>query len=346
MTKTRFALPFYAAVVLAGSALLPSTAVSQDRGTIEAGIFGRYTLMDDVLSVEDMIAGGGRLGLFLWRNVSIEGDFSYGVASIENPVPPDDEYSSPLWNFRLLWNAPFGQRNAFLLGGGYAYDAFGYARSKPQRSGGPSGLVGVRFGFGDSWSLRGELHGHMGASVDADTELQRPDQDSYFNYGFQLGLSYQFNPFRTKEVVREVPKEVVRVQVDTVYRERIVEQPATAPAAGGTVVIGIVNFVFAKADLTSDANRILSDIAASLARPENRNIRIEVKGHTDAVGGEQANQQLADRRANAVADYLAANGVDRGRITTVAAGKGEPVAENRTPEGRATNRRVVISIVR
>jgi OOP family OmpA-OmpF porin len=348
MTPNRLAYSCIAALALAGSALLSSPVAAQERGTVELGVLGRYTAMDKDLEVEDILAGGGRIGLFFARNWALEAELTYGVGDIENPSSAlEDKYSDPLWNYRIAYNAPFGTRNAFIIGAGYAYDAFGYARTKPLRSGGPSGLLGIRFGLNNNWSLRAEAHGHYAVKVDADEETLRPDQDSYMNIGGQLGLSYQFNPFRRRTVTVTDTVQITRTQVDTVYRERIAPPTQAGPTTGPRtpVVIGLVNFVFAQADLTTDAQRILGDIATSLARPENAGIRIEVKGHTDAIGGEQANLQLAERRAESVAAFLAQNGVDRGRITTAAAGKGEPVAENRTPEGRATNRRVVISIV-
>jgi outer membrane protein OmpA-like peptidoglycan-associated protein len=336
-------------------AAVSSSAHGQPRGTVELGVLGRYTKMADVLDVDNIAAAGGRIGLFVIPNLSLETEVTYGRGNVKNPTLPYDTYSDPLWNYRVLYNLPFGARNAVLLGGGYAYDSYGYARFGPFRAGGPSGLVGLRFAFLEHWSARAELHGHMGLSVDANAAAQRPAQDSYFNVGAQIGLSYTFQPFfRTREVVRVdtvrtvAPSPVPRNVPDTVYRDRIrVDTVRTAgPAITSTVLIGVVNFEFAKYDLTNDAKRILNDVAASLARPENRTIRIEVKGNTDAVGGEQGNMVLGENRARAVADFLAANGVEQGRMTVVSAGKSDPVASNATPEGRATNRRVVISIVR
>ena len=86
-------------------------------------------------------------------------------------------------------------------------------------------------------------------------------------------------------------------------------------------------------------------MAASLARPESQSLRIEVVGNTDAIGGESYNNRLSERRAQAVVDFLRSNGVADTRMTPRAAGEGNPVASNDNPEGRATNRRVLISII-
>jgi outer membrane protein OmpA-like peptidoglycan-associated protein len=69
-----------------------------------------------------------------------------------------------------------------------------------------------------------------------------------------------------------------------------------------------------------------------------------VKGHTDSTGSEPYNQELSERRAKSVQNFLIAKGVAPQRITAIGFGKAMPVASNDTPEGRANNRRVEIEI--
>jgi outer membrane protein OmpA-like peptidoglycan-associated protein len=64
------------------------------------------------------------------------------------------------------------------------------------------------------------------------------------------------------------------------------------------------------------------------------------QGHTDSTGSEEHNQQLSERRAEAVQAHLVARGVDGARITSMGYGEGYPVTTNDTPEGRRQNRRV------
>ena len=71
---------------------------------------------------------------------------------------------------------------------------------------------------------------------------------------------------------------------------------------------------------------------------------IDVNGHTDSTGSLQHNQALSERRAASVANYLASRGVDQRRVSTMGFGPSQPVASNATPEGRAQNRRVEVSI--
>ena len=72
---------------------------------------------------------------------------------------------------------------------------------------------------------------------------------------------------------------------------------------------------------------------------------IEIAGHTDSVGTDSYNQTLSVQRAQAVANYLIARGVNRERIIVTGAGESRPVASNDTEAGRAENRRVEITLV-
>ena len=72
---------------------------------------------------------------------------------------------------------------------------------------------------------------------------------------------------------------------------------------------------------------------------------ITVKGHTDSTGSEVFNQQLSERRAKSVADFLIGRGVDPGRVNWVGYGEQLPIAGNDTEAGRLQNRRVEIEII-
>ncbi|MGG7519395.1 OmpA family protein [Allorhizobium undicola] len=71
---------------------------------------------------------------------------------------------------------------------------------------------------------------------------------------------------------------------------------------------------------------------------------IDVNGHTDSTGSLQHNQDLSQRRAESVANYLASQGVDPRRMSSMGFGPSQPVSSNATPEGRAQNRRVEVAI--
>ncbi|MCL4143021.1 UNVERIFIED_CONTAM: hypothetical protein GTU68_031460 [Idotea baltica] len=69
-----------------------------------------------------------------------------------------------------------------------------------------------------------------------------------------------------------------------------------------------------------------------------------IEGHTDSVGSKSTNQALSDRRANAVRDYLIANGIAADRLTAAGYGEDNPIANNKTRAGRKENRRVEVKL--
>lgn len=111
----------------------------------------------------------------------------------------------------------------------------------------------------------------------------------------------------------------------------------------GTVITlsGSVMFASGQAALLSNARPKLDEVAAALKQSEGQFV---VEGHTDSVGSDSLNQDLSVRRAQSVRDYLVDRGVPSEKIKAVGYGKGRPVTENNTAEGRANNRRVEIVI--
>lgn len=118
---------------------------------------------------------------------------------------------------------------------------------------------------------------------------------------------------------------------------------------GVVVNLPDVLFEFGRSDLTGDAQGRVQGIADVL-NDQARGRRISIEGHTDAIGGEEANQRLSERRAGSVASALATSGVDQARVTTTGYGERYPVAPNTNPDGsdnstgRAKNRRVEVVI--
>ena len=106
-----------------------------------------------------------------------------------------------------------------------------------------------------------------------------------------------------------------------------------------------VKFDLDKADLSPEAESRLAAFVEKL-KAENRNVYVEIQGHTDASGPEAYNDQLGEARAEAVRKYLSQQGVALNRMATISYGESEPVAPNETPEGRAQNRRVAIVVLR
>ena len=74
-------------------------------------------------------------------------------------------------------------------------------------------------------------------------------------------------------------------------------------------------------------------------------IKFEIGGHTDNVGKADYNQQLSEKRAKAVCDYLITKGVDASQLSFKGYGANTPIGDNATPEGRANNRRTELKVV-
>jgi outer membrane protein OmpA-like peptidoglycan-associated protein len=107
---------------------------------------------------------------------------------------------------------------------------------------------------------------------------------------------------------------------------------------------GGVLFRSAESTLLSSAKVKLDQVANALLAVRARNLIVE--GHTDSQGSASYNQGLSQRRADAVRDYLVQRGYPTDRIQARGKGKGSPIADNASPEGRANNRRVEIIIER
>lgn len=107
---------------------------------------------------------------------------------------------------------------------------------------------------------------------------------------------------------------------------------------------GSVLFKSGKSTLMPSAQTKLDQVANALLTIQARNLIIE--GHTDSQGSDADNQELSQRRSEAVRDYLVQRGYPASHIQSQGRGEGSPVAKNDSPEGRANNRRVEIVIAR
>ena len=118
---------------------------------------------------------------------------------------------------------------------------------------------------------------------------------------------------------------------------------APTPTAEKVTFSADAFFDFAKSNLKPEAQAKLTDLVS-----KTKGINLEViiaVGHTDAVGSDAANQKLSIARAEAVKDFLVKAGVEKNRVYTEGKGEKSPVADNKTTEGRAKNRRVEVEVV-
>ncbi|MCU4117807.1 OmpA family protein [Variovorax sp. N23] len=119
--------------------------------------------------------------------------------------------------------------------------------------------------------------------------------------------------------------------------------PPAPPAASKVTFAADAFFDFDKSVLKPEGRAKLDDLVSKI-RDVNLEVIIAV-GHTDSIGSDAYNQRLSVRRAEAVKAYLVTKGIERNRVYTEGKGEKQPVADNKTAEGRAKNRRVEIEVV-
>ena len=123
-------------------------------------------------------------------------------------------------------------------------------------------------------------------------------------------------------------------------------KPAPAkpkPVAEKVTLAADVLFDFDKAVLKNEGKAKLDDLAGKI-----KGVNLEVViaiGHTDSIGADAYNQKLSVRRAESVKAYLVSKGVEPNRIYTEGKGEKQPVASNKTKDGRAKNRRVELEVI-
>jgi len=202
--------------------------------------------------------------------------------------------------------------------------------------------------FGYHWAANSELDGAIGAG-------EVGTHDTYF--GIKVGALYYFdqgepskycqlytgikdeardmtNYDRIEEMIKKnIPKEVVK--------EVVVEKPSKATTSDKWVLVG-VNFANNSSKLTCESYPILFDAAKTLLK--NPDLKVEIQGYCDINASVDYNKKLSQRRAETVKDYLVSKGVAASRLTAVGYGKTDYVADNKSAEGRAENRRVEFKI--
>ena len=330
----------------------PVAASAQRQGAIEIGGFGRFSKFTDTLQLKTGLGGGGRVGIYLFKNLLAEMDLSYAEVDVDRPKNGDIgrdtllTVSHPLWAYRLTYNARLNDNVKLLLGGGYAYDAYGRVRVVAPRGGGPHGLVGLRFIFNDRLSAR--LEGIAHYVTPASKKTQPYPRAKGLNYGAQAGLSLSF--FTRERVTRT---DTVRIAVPAIAatparRDTVVVQRRdtvqVAGKPGRPIVVGSINFGYNLFDLTPEAKLILDRIAESFADPANITRTMTITGHTDVKGPEGYNEKLGQERADQAKAYIVSKGVSESRIIARSAGETELLGTNEDETSRATSRRVVIML--
>jgi peptidoglycan-associated lipoprotein len=139
-------------------------------------------------------------------------------------------------------------------------------------------------------------------------------------------------------------------ELDNATRQALERAQAAGKLAEGKFIFSLVlsddaaKFPVNRHELSPDAMKALDTFAGRL-KAENKNVYLEIQGHTDSTGPDSYNYKLGEARAEAVRRYLNKQGIALNRMSTISYGKDEPVDSNKTREGRAKNRRVVVIVL-
>jgi OOP family OmpA-OmpF porin len=216
---------------------------------------------------------------------------------------------------------------------------------------------GIEITLDSDWKILAEYGYHSMFNSELDGAIavgENNGRDSYMT--INLGLLYYFDKGKPSKlcdlqgitteyrdmtdynkieamIVKHIPKEITK--------EVVVEKQAKA-ANNNWVLVG-VNFAFNKSSLLPEAYPILYNAAELLLL--NPDTKVEIQGYCDYIGSVEYNNKLSLRRAETVKMFLVSKGIAENRLTTVGFGKSNPVADNKTEEGRALNRRIVFKII-
>jgi outer membrane protein OmpA-like peptidoglycan-associated protein/tetratricopeptide (TPR) repeat protein len=171
------------------------------------------------------------------------------------------------------------------------------------------------------------------------SKVQTDEQGAYL-ITLPIGRDYAFNVGRRGYLFYSDNFSLANKELDSTYQKDIPLQPLEANAA---VVLKNIFFDVARFEL-KPASVVELDKVVQLLQ-ENPTVKIQIGGHTDAVGSAADNAKLSENRAKAVVTYLASKGIDRDRLSYKGFGAAQPVAENTTEEGRSQNRRTELKVI-
>ena len=172
--------------------------------------------------------------------------------------------------------------------------------------------------------------------------ISRVQTDETGNYLITLpvGKDYAFNVNRRGYLFYSDNYSLRDKSPDSTYQKNIPLQPIEVNAA---IVLKNIFFDFSKYNLKAESQVELDKIVQLMQ--DNPTVRIQIEGHTDNVGKAADNLKLSENRAKAVVTYLVSKNISITRLTSKGFGATKPIADNKTEEGKAQNRRTELKVV-
>jgi outer membrane protein OmpA-like peptidoglycan-associated protein len=303
------------------------------------------------------------------ERLTVEGFYAdLGSAQLSSSFPsqPDGaiDYStlgaSALWYFvRNGENKGENQRKGLQV---YAHGGLSFLRNSSSVAFSQDNSVQVQYGASLEYGL------NNGIALRAGIDLYDKDAGMVF-----VGVLKRFGTKTKQKIISQpAPEPVVEPVIETVPAQEIIvpvvvvvqdtdndgvvdgdDQCADSPENikvddKGCSIVAVelegISFEPKSFELTQESKVILDEAVVTIStRPE---LQIEVQAHTDYKGSGKTNQQLSEQRALSVKTYLISKGVNENQLTAKGYGESQPIADNKTEEGRAKNRRVELKVIK
>jgi len=202
--------------------------------------------------------------------------------------------------------------------------------------------------------IKGEVSDEFGSATQALVELRDTASNviattTVNEFTGKYALATEISEDAPTELILNVKKEghaydTKLVKIDTGGTNNVITSNAEMKQVevGKTYDLHDIHFATNSYTLTKETRSIIDLFIEFLN--ENPTIKVEIQGHTDNIGNDDANQELSEQRAKSVYQYVVSKGIDSDRLRYKGYGESQPIAPNTTPEGRAKNRRTVFLI--
>ena len=311
-------------VAIAVAAVVAGGLINSAQAEMYIGGKVGMTTLDDACYLnspcdDDAFGAGMHIGYDFTDIIGLEygvdylGDYKANFKSGANTVDPID---GDLWALTLAPKFNWHLNDTWNL---FAKIGGAYMISGDEKDFVPTGSLGAEYTIDRNWSVRGEYQRYQGMS---DNVID--DMDANF---FGIGVNYKF---------------AAAPVVAAIVTEEVLEEEPVLLTKTHQEEYGSGTFEFDSAKLTDSVSERLDNFVNFLN--EYPQAQVEITGYTDSSGPAAYNLKLSERRAQAVADYLIAAGIDADRFTVTGMGEEDPVADNSTHEGREQNRRVVVHV--
>ena len=363
--KTKYSAVLMMAVVALWVTSMPVYASEMDESSsgrsgireksIEVSPFVGFNLFEKRQNLKDSPIYGGRLGFNFTKHFGIEGTMEFINSRVDDKSitgAAEGRYRSPMdrvdisfYHIDAVYHfMPDRRWNPFVVAG------FGGTHYSPKISNKDMNTfdlgVGSKYWVAEHIALRIDLRGNLVNEI-----FQEPprDQYNYHNINVTVGIVFAFGG-KSKSEPKVAEKEIILIsevpgpQVEEKVKILASDQPKIIILA-----FEDVHFNFDKSTLTEEAQTILKRSIQILK--DNPKFNIRIAGYTSASGTEEYNQNLSERRANAVEEYLIDEGVvTPGRLSTIGYGETKPAEYEAAPENlyskaAKANMRVLFEVI-